>query len=284
MYRKQDKAEIIEFTKDMYAPGYVSFLLDFHEKHRKRTVPFVFEEKGEMRAVCFFHRSNEEDGWLMGMRVKRGFQRRGIATVFTRELETYAREQGLSWLGLNTSFKNRSVHGICKRLGFERNEAYYIYEFDPRILKRLKQKNRITLERVEDVDAVERYLKRRNIKRYLFVVDPGYSWIRFRENTIKELINMQGLHFYYRKLISLQRWEEYLTFNFFGSHGFVEHVDLLAQLYREYPDPSKGRIAYCVRKRDSKGIDQLYEKLATPKALGREEVEKSDWYLYSKFL
>jgi GNAT superfamily N-acetyltransferase len=284
IYRKQDKDEILGFTKDMYAPGFVSFLLNFHEKHRKRTVPFIFEEKGEMRAICFFHRSNEEDGWLMGMRVKRKFQRSGIATVFTRELESYARKQGLSWLGLNTSFKNRSVHGICKRLGFERNEAYYTYVFDPKILKRLKQTNRITLERVEDIDTAERYLKRRRIKRYLFVVDPGYIWIRLRQNTIKELINLQGLHFYNGKLLALQRWGEFLTFNFFGGHGFVEHVDLLSQLYREYPDPSKGRIAYCVRKREAKGIDQLYGEIATAKAVKKEYVEKSDWYLYSKFL
>ncbi len=284
MYSKKDKAEILGFTKDMYAPGYVSFLLDFHEKNRMRTVPFVFEEKGEMRAICFFHRSNEEDGWLMGMRVKRKFQRSGIATIFTEELVRYARKQGLRWMGLNTSFQNRSVHGICKRLGFERNGAYSIYEFDPKILKRLKQTRRIALERVHDVDIAEGQLRRRNMKPYLFVVDPGYIWIRLRENTIKELINLQGLHLYNGKLVALQRWGEYLTFNFFRSHGFIEHVDLLSQLFREYPDPSKGRIAYCVQKKDSKGIDQLYEKLATPKALEREYVEKSDWYLYSKFL
>jgi GNAT superfamily N-acetyltransferase len=283
-YRKGDKEQILAFTKDMYAPGYVSFLLDFHEKHKKRTLAFVFEEGNEISAICFFHVCNEEDGWLMGMRVKKRYQKKGIATVFTEELANFARKQKLSWLGLNTSFKNKSVHDICKRLGFERNEAYYIYEFDPKILKRLKQTNEIALEAVNDVDEANRYIKRRRIKRYLFVVDPGYIWIRLTDNSIKELINLQGLHYYNGKLVSLQRWGEFLTFNFFGNHGFIEHVDFLAQLYREYPDPSKGRIIYCVRRKDNRGINQIYEKLATPKALEKWDVEKSDWYLYSKFL
>lgn len=283
-YRKQDKEEILAFTKDMYAPNYVAFLLDFHEKHKKRTLPFVFEESGEIKAVCFFHICNEEDGWLMGMRVKKEFQRSGIATVFTEGLTRYARKQKLTWLGLNTSFKNRSVHGICKRLGFERNDAYYIYEFNPKILKRLKQTNEISLDTVGDVNEANRYIKRKRIKKYLFVVDPGFIWIRLTENCIKELINLQGLHYYNGKLISMQRWGEFLTFNFMGNLGFIEHVDFLAQLYREYPDPSKGRIIYSIRRRDNRGINQLYEKLATPKALEQWDVEKSDWYLYSKLL
>jgi GNAT superfamily N-acetyltransferase len=284
IYRKGDRDEIIAFTKDMYAPNYVSFLLEYHEKHGKRTIPFVYEEKDEIQAICFFHICNEEDGWLMGMRVKKGFQRSGIASVFTRELVDYARKQRLTWLGLNTSFRNRSVHHICKRLEFERNEAYYIYEFNPQILDRLKQTNEIVLDAIVDVDAVDHHLKRKRIKKYLFVVDPGFIWIRLTDNIAKELLNMQGFHFYNGKIVSLQRWGEFLTFNFFENHAFIEHVDFFAQLYKEYPDPSKGRIIACVRKKDSKGIDELYEKLATPKAIEQGDVEKSDWYLYSKFL
>jgi RimJ/RimL family protein N-acetyltransferase len=284
MYRSQDREQILAFTKDMYAPHYVSFLLDFHEKHKKRTLPFVFEEGGEIRAVCFFHLCNDDDGWLMGMRVKKKYQKGGIATEFTEELTRFARKQKLSWLGLNTSFKNRSVHAICKRLGFKRNEAYYIYEFDPKILKRLTQTNEIALEEMSDMDEAQRHIRKKRIKEYLFIVDPGFIWIRLRENTIKELINLQGLHLFNGKLVSLQRWGEFLTFNFFKEHGFIEHVDFLAQLYKEYPDPSRGRIIYCVRRRDSKGIEKLYQKLATPKALEKWDVEKSDWYLYSKYL
>ena len=283
-YRKEDRDEIIAFTKDMYAPGYVSFLLDFHEKNQERTIPYIYEDGNEIRALCFFHYCNEEDAWLMGMRVKEQYQRSGIATVFTEELTRFAKEQKLTWIGLNTSFKNRSVHNICKRLGFERNEAYYIYEFNPKILKLLRQTNEIALDAVADVDEMKRYLKQRRIRKYLFVVDPGYTWMRLTDNSIKELVNMQGLHYYNGKVISLQRWGEFLTFNFFGNYGFVEHVDFLAQLYREYPDPSKGRITYCVRKRDRKGIDELYGKLATPKTIERWDVEISDWYLYSKYL
>jgi GNAT superfamily N-acetyltransferase len=284
IYRKEDKDDILAFTKGMYAPGYISFLLDFHEKQKKRTLPFVFEERGEIRAVCFFHYCNDEDGWLMGMRVKKKYQKSGIATLFTEELTGFARKQKLTWLGLNTSFKNRSVHNICKRLGFERNEAYYIYEFNPEILKRLSQSNQITLDAVDDGETVDRYFKKGRVKGFLFVVDPGYIWIRLTENVIKELINMQGLHYYNGRMVSIQGWGKFLTFNFFGNHGFSEHVDFLAQLYKEYADPPKGRIVYCVRKKESKGIDQIYEKLATPKALEQWDVEKSNWYLYSRYL
>lgn len=283
-YRKEDKEEILAFTKDMYAPNYMSFLLDFHEKHQKRTIPFVYVDGNEIRAVCIFHFCNDEDGWLMGMRVKKEFQKSGIATEFTEELIRFARDRKLTWLGLNTSFKNRSVHNICKRLGFERNGAYYIYEFNPAILKRLKQSHGITLDAVEDVEEANKWFKRKRAKQYLFVVDPGFIWIRLTDNIIKQLLNLQGLHYYQGKMVSMQRWGEFLTFNFFGDHGFIDHVDFLAQLYREYPDPSKGRIIYCVRKGHSKGIDELYGKLATPKALEKWDVEKSDWYLYGRDL
>ncbi|GAJ21791.1 unnamed protein product, partial [marine sediment metagenome] len=66
-----------------------------HKDHPERTIPFVFEEGKVIKAICFFHLSTEEDGWLMGMRVKKEYQKRGIAKIFTKEMIDFAEEKGL---------------------------------------------------------------------------------------------------------------------------------------------------------------------------------------------
>ncbi|TES92378.1 MAG: hypothetical protein E3J87_05525, partial [Candidatus Cloacimonadota bacterium] len=277
VYKEKDLNEILAFTKTLYASGYVPYLLDYHKKHPERTIPFVFEEKKVLKALCFFHFSTRDDGWLMGMRVRKECQKSGVATIFTRELVEYSEKKGLSWIGLNTSFKNRSVHHICKRLNLKRYEAYYIYEFNLDMLKKLKQKKSIDLIEFNKKDEVNEYLNKKKIKRLLFVLDPGFIWTRITDTALNNLTSGKNLYLYNKKLISLQRWGKNIVFNIFGNYRLSEYEELLAQLYREIPENSKGRIILCVRRADDKGILKLYNKIETPDAIKNYDVERSDW-------
>ena len=284
VYKEENLEEILSFTKGLYESGYIPYLLDYHKDHPERTIPFVFEEGKVIKAICFFHLSTEEDGWLMGMRVKKEYQKRGIAKIFTKEMIDFAEEKGLSWIGLNTSFKNRSVHNICKSLKFERYEAYNIYEFRPVVLKRLKQKRTFELIEVKKKDELERYFRKREIRRLLFVIDPGFTWIRITDTVLNELLSGKNFYQYNKNLISLQRWGENIVFNVFGKYNLSEYEDFLVQLYKEYPEKSKGRIIFCVRKADGRGISQLFSAIATQAAIKKCDVERSDWYVYGKSL
>ncbi len=282
---ERDSEEIRRFTKDLCESGYIQYLLEYHRKHPERTIPFVFEGKSQIKAICFFHYSNDRDGWLMGMRVKKEYQRGGIIAVqFTDKMATYAREKGLEWIGLNTSFRNKSVQKICKRLQFVRNGAYHIFEFNIIILKLLKQTNTFNLCEVTEKNKIENYFKKRRIGRYLFVIDPAFIWIRLTDSILKKTIEKRSFYFYRNRIIAIQKWGRNIVFNSFGKWSFIEYVDFLAQLYKELPEGAKGRIIFCVRKGDSNGINQLYNKLASPVTLEKGDVERSLWYLYGKYL
>ena len=284
VFKPRDLKEVLAFTKGLFAPGYIRYLLDYHKTHPERTIPLVFRENKVIKAICFFHFSTKEDGWLMGMRVRKDYQRKGIATTFTEMMLDYAGERGLSWIGLNTSFKNTSVHNISRRLEFVKHEAYYIYEFNPNVLKNIKQRKAIRLIEINIENTIEDYLKKGKIKKLLFVLDPGFIWIRITNNILSKLILEKNLYFYNNKLISLHKWGENIVFNILGKYNLSEYENFLAQFIKEYPEKSKGRIFFCIRKKDIRGISQLYNKISKQGDLKKYDIEKSDWLVYGKFL
>jgi len=220
----------------------------------------------------------------MGMRVRKEYQRKGIATTFTETMLDYAEERGLSWIGLNTSFKNTSVHYISRRLKFVKHEAYYIYEFNPDILKNIKQRKAIKLIEINTEITIEDYLKKGKIKKLLFVLDPGFIWIRITNDVLSKLILEKNLYFYNNKLISLHKWGKNIVFNIFGNYNLSEYENFLSQFIKEYPEKSKGRILFCIRKKDIRGISQLYNKISKQGDLKEYDIEKSDWFVYGRFL
>lgn len=284
VYSSGDSKEILMFTKDLYESGYISYLLNYHKKNPKRTIPFILEDKKMIKAICFFHFSNEVDGWLMGMRVRKEYQKGGIASLFTEELVSYAKANRLEWIGLNTSFKNKSVHRICKSLEFDRYDAYYIIEFSPHILKTLRQRGEVELDGALQMHEVVEYFNINRIKRFLFVIDPGFIWIQLTDNILDSLIKHKSIYWYKNKLVILQRWSEFLVFNFFGKLTYIEFVNFLAQLYKEFPKEPKGRIACCIRKSEMRGMNQLLSKIPESKIGRDKEVELSDWFLFGKSL
>ena len=284
LYKNKDKNEVITFAKDLYESGYIPNLLNAYRKNPEKTIPFVFEENGTIKGISFLHISTNEDGWLMGMRVKKQFQKAGVAITFTEEMIGYAKGIGLKWVGFNTTPTNKSIKRLTKKLKFTKMETYQIFEFNVYTLKQIPQKKTIKLYDISKEDKVKNYLGKRKLKRLYFTINPGFIWFRITDQTLKNLIVEKNFYVYNNDLVSFQRAGSYIIVNVFGRYNLNEYSNFLSEFYMEYPKNAKGIIILCVRQKNAAPLKKVYNMISSSLYAVKRDVLTSTFVVYGKSL
>ena len=133
-YRPGHFAKVKSFARSL--PEF-DYLLGVIKAHTREHVPggvWVWREEqgpgvrgqGPVVAVCGMAYLNRRDAWLYGMRVDPRHKDAGIATRLTRELFRIARQNGHTWIGLDTLNHPRkaSVFRIAEKLGMKLEGIY----------------------------------------------------------------------------------------------------------------------------------------------------------------
>lgn len=62
---------------------------------------------------------------INGLAVKKEFQKQGIGAKLIRHVEQFAREKGISSIGLASGFQRTGAHAFYERLGYEKGSFYF---------------------------------------------------------------------------------------------------------------------------------------------------------------
>lgn len=183
---KEDKAEIISFTRNTWAWGdYIPRVLDYWLREKDGLL-LVADIKSKPVGLLHIKFLPDNSAWLEGLRVHPFYRRRGIALKLNQYAFRIIKEEGINVVRLVIESDNEASINLANKLGFTKVSEWASMEF-----QQLEFTNMlINCEKRIKVDDIWSELKRSQIYELSSGLIPiGWRWIKVNKEVLEVVIS-----------------------------------------------------------------------------------------------
>jgi len=183
---KEDKAEIVSFTKNTWEWGdYIPGVLDYWLRERDGLL-LVADINGKPVGLLHIKLLPDNSAWLEGLRVNPLYRRRGIAYKLNQSTFEILKEKGINVVRLVIESNNHPSINLANKLGFHKVSEWVSMEVEQSKIT----SNLTGCERKIKIDEIWSELKKSRIYELSSGIIPvRWRWIKVNKDVLKIIIS-----------------------------------------------------------------------------------------------